>query len=120
MYISDPARPFQVPTPVAGSRADILLQNSANINVDRSHGPGCPKLRRGTIELHFIWIVKIWFLSVVYGWIESDLYISFMLRGDRIEDYGVNFFEMFEKSMKVVELQVAAGIVTALYMKDET
>ena len=56
----------------------------------------------------------------MYGWIESDLYISFMLRGDRIEDYGVNFFEMFEKSMKVVELQVAAGIVTALYMKDET
>ena len=29
----------------------------------------------------------------------------------------MNFFEMFEKSMKVVELEVATGVVTALLMK---
>ena len=46
--------------------------------------------------------------------------MSLRLSGCRVEDDNVNFFEMFEKSMKVVELQVAAGIVTALYMKDET
>ena len=47
MYISDPARPFQVPTPVAGSRADILLQNSANINVDRSQRSRLPQIAKG-------------------------------------------------------------------------
>ena len=32
----------------------------------------------------------------------------------RIEDDDVDFLEMFEKSMQVVELEVATGVVTAL------
>ena len=43
--------------------------------------------------------------------------MSLRLSGGRVEDDNVNFFEMFEKSMKVVELEVATGVVTALCMK---
>ena len=42
--------------------------------------------------------------------------MSLRLSGGRIEDHYVNFFEMFEKGMKVVELQVATCVVTTLYI----
>jgi hypothetical protein len=39
--------------------------------------------------------------------------MSLRLSGGRIEDDYVDLFEMFEKSMQVVELQIATGVVTA-------
>ena len=38
------------------------------------------------------------------------------LSGGRIEDDDVDFFEMFEKSVQVVELEIATGVITALHI----
>jgi hypothetical protein len=42
------------------------------------------------------------------------------LSGVGIQHDNVDLFEMFEKSMQVIELGIATGVVTTLDMKNET
>jgi hypothetical protein len=44
--------------------------------------------------------------------------MSLRLGGGRIEHDDVNFFEMFEKGVQVVELEIATCVVAALYRNE--